>query len=205
MRGRLNDLFMSYWGGSAAAADPKFVNFFFAILPPATYIPRRFFYAFFCLSVSLLLFFSVLCYYFFAVVCRIPDSESAVRTFGTISVLVEFLIPQPQQSNSRNLFFLISLVRCISAFVFSSPEPEPAKSRSINERARANTLNTHALLRISSSTADHRASKQKKRRMRRHKNIKFILFTLAGASRVRAPKAHANFSNGIERRRRRFK
>lgn len=154
MRGRLNDLFMSYWGGSAA--DPKFVNFFLC----HSYIPRRFFYAFFlplslCRSCS-----SFLCYVIISLLLFVEflTLESTVRTFGTISVLVEFLIPQQQQKS-----FLFDLARSLAAYRPSSflpQSPSQPRVRALtNEQEQTHSTHT-LLLRISSSTADHRASRR---------------------------------------------
>lgn len=189
---------MSYWGGSAPAADPKnsWISFlpFFASHLYSSKVLLRIFSLSLCRSCS-----SFLCYVIISLLLFVE--------FLTLSPLYVLLV-QFQFSSGFSFhtataeifsFWSLSFVRCcISAFVFSSPEPETAKSRSINERARANTLNTHASsphLLIHSRSSSQQAEK---RRMRRHKNIKFILFTLAGASRE-SSKAHANFSNGIER------
>lgn len=153
---------MSYWGGSAAAADPKNSWISFCHSSPATYIPRRFFYAFFpSLCVALALLFCVMLLF---LCCCLSNSWLWVRCtyfwYNFSSRRVSHSTQQQQKS------FLFDLSRSFgaayrpSSFLPQSPR-QPRVGALTNEQEQTHSTHT-LLLRISSSTADHRASKQRR-------------------------------------------
>lgn len=171
------------------------VSLYLSSSPPYSshlYSSEGFFYAF--LSFALLFFSAISLVLEFLVLLRVRLGCYVIlfffsydSTFCTISLFTLEIFsfwslglhrPSPS-SLSLCMFALLLLV------VYSRP--------SINDESKHTQ---HASLLLTSLTPIISVDDEAAKRMRRHKNIKFILFTLAERERAEAD-AHANFSNGI--------